>query len=461
MNDNDFDVLLHREIADGKEFENLIPKSNCTKTKSGQGTTDFSMKEIEFMSNEYSWQLEKIAKILKASSLIDSIANVKDFIYSHFQYKADKDDQLLRSPACAWFDRYNGIDCKTYSILASSLLAEMGYIHYIRRIKQPAFEPTEWTHVYVVVPINQKTGDLQNGYYTIDGTLSENSEPLFVEKDDLIMSLTHYRLNAPASGLGIGIGTFNFNSLSLNNITSLIACLQPSAYGNNEYKRTVANIDKYFGKLFEEINLAVQNNDKEEFALLINEFYGNSFIFLQGAEISLAEGWNACSTNNMKLTIQVFKNYKTVVGQALKAWLDDNFTVDTSIPVTNITYNGSSQYWIKYGFDLASSLVNKQEPLIHYNPKNKQIPVFEITQYLANVTSNPSTFNALQFLSGLTKVLASFDSSIDNPNENPNIDYTTNQPTQPTQMGFGVGGWLVLAVGVTWLATGGFKGMTN
>ena len=190
MSDVNVNALLYRKIQPGNQYNKLIPQPKGEKVYSGNGDTDFSIKEMVEVVNDCSWQMEKVAKILQSSSLIDNIDNVKEFIFNHFQYKADEEDQLLRSPSYAWhIDRQSGIDCKTYSILASCLLTEMEIIHYIRKIKQPAFAPTEWTHVYVVVPVDQQKGDLNKGYYTIDGTLKEDYEPAFLQASDYFMSL--------------------------------------------------------------------------------------------------------------------------------------------------------------------------------------------------------------------------------------------------------------------------------
>ena len=77
MSEN-FNAMLYRPIADGKEFNNLIPKpTEAKKTLVGDGDTSFSIKKMVDTVLKYNSQLEKVAKKLQSSSLTDSIDNVK------------------------------------------------------------------------------------------------------------------------------------------------------------------------------------------------------------------------------------------------------------------------------------------------------------------------------------------------------------------------------------------------
>lgn len=465
MAETDFDSMLYRPVADGKEFEDLIPKGTCKAVASGKGDTDFSVKEMEAMVKEYSWQLERVAQILQTSSLTSSVENVKDFIYDHFQYKADKEDQLMRSPACSWFDRHNGIDCKSYSILASCLFTEMGILHYIRKIKQPGYLPTAWTHVYVIVPIDQENGNLKKGYYTVDGTLQEDYEPTFIEKSDLFM-LQHYRLNAPASpnrkGLGYSIGSFNLDNLSIvKSLSSSITCLNTS-FDANELKTNIQKINTYFNQLIAEINQAVVDKNFQEFSLLINEFYGNSKLFVSASEKVLTKDWNSCTKARIKVNIEAFKFYRDDVGTALTAWLNDSFTKSSS-PLASVEWSNETAP-ADYGFVYiyAQMLVKVQEPLFNYTPKPKQIKAFEITEEIVVANDDNVAFDPLQFISGLSTVLASFTPTSGNNPTNP----TTGQiedignGNQPTTAGGGWIGW-VLGLGALGFAINHFSKMPD
>ncbi len=204
VTDEQLNQLSQRSIKSGKEYNNLIPKTYCKGSFSGKGDTSFSVEEIAYMIEQYYWQMEKVAPLLLSSSLNNTSDNIHKFIYWHFQYWADDKTQNLRSPACSWHTRKKGIDCKSYSILAGSILKCLGINFYIRQIKQATYYPEYFTHVYIIVPHNQTSNSLNDGYYVIDGTINPSIETMIVAKKDKFMSgLRHMRLNgvAPVNGV--------------------------------------------------------------------------------------------------------------------------------------------------------------------------------------------------------------------------------------------------------------------
>ena len=203
---------LYRELRSDYP-QDIFPKVSCKRTELGDGDTFFSVQQIVTAINKYYYQCQKIAKILKGKSLLISCQNVHQFLYSHFQYNADSDVQQLRSPACSWVQRYIGIDCKSYTILAGAILKSMGYNSFVRQIKQPySLYPDDFSHVYLVVPISQEDNDLNKGYYVIDGTIPTMQETPYSDKsDEIVLSMKHIGLNgaqntlfgfAPKKGLG-------------------------------------------------------------------------------------------------------------------------------------------------------------------------------------------------------------------------------------------------------------------
>jgi len=145
-------------------------------------------------------QVAKLSQILKGKTILETCDKIHYFLYYDIQYQADGVTQNLRSPANSWFNRRDGIDCKSYSIFASSVLMNLGIKHYIRQIKQPKFNPKQYTHVYVVVPFDQASGKLDKGHTIIDGTIMSNKEPSYTDKKDVFMDqkLPHIGLNCPA-----------------------------------------------------------------------------------------------------------------------------------------------------------------------------------------------------------------------------------------------------------------------
>ncbi|MEB3346321.1 hypothetical protein U6A24_12660 [Aquimarina gracilis] len=187
--------LLKRPLLDGREYVGLIPDSKCTTTRLTKGNTDTTVNHMTDWVNKHHKQTVKLSPKLKRSTLKGTVDSIYTFLYHHIQYRADGVEQQLRSPACAWKQRYEGVDCKSYSIFASCILKNLGIDHYIRKVKQPNFYPDQYTHVYVIVPKKGKN-NTHGDYYVIDATKHENTEVVFLEKKDMFMqTLPHVGLN--------------------------------------------------------------------------------------------------------------------------------------------------------------------------------------------------------------------------------------------------------------------------
>ncbi|WP_417885330.1 hypothetical protein [Zunongwangia sp.] len=148
---------------------------------------------------EYARQTEKLAPLLYSHNLQQLANTIYQFQYDHIQYTADGALQQLSSPACTWRKRKTGVDCKSYAIFASSLLTNLGINHAIRQVRQPHFNPENWTHVYVVIFQDQKQKNYSEDAptFVIDATRHHNQEVNYLEKSDLMM-LQHVGLNAPS-----------------------------------------------------------------------------------------------------------------------------------------------------------------------------------------------------------------------------------------------------------------------
>lgn len=193
---------LYREVRSDYPSD-IFPKAACKRTNLGDGDTFFSVEQIVIAIDTYYTQCQKIAKLLKGNTLQATCKNIHQFLYHHFQYKADSEVQQLRSPACSWAQRFIGIDCKSYTILAGSIIKALGYNSYVRQIKQPySTYPDQYTHVYLIVPISQKDNDLRKGYYVIDGTVPTTKEALYSEKaDEIVTAMKHIGLNGAQNAL--------------------------------------------------------------------------------------------------------------------------------------------------------------------------------------------------------------------------------------------------------------------
>lgn len=477
---NNIDAYLYREIKPGKEFEKLIPTAPNKSIEAGIGFTDHSIDVMKKCVEDYSWQMELVAEKLEKSSLIECVDAVFNFIYHHFQYKADRELQKLRSPAYSWFDRHNGIDCKSYSILASSILTEMGINHYIRKIIQPAGDSMQgeekenfessYSHVYVIVPKNQKTNSISQGYYVIDGTVADNQEPFFLQyKDEFMEGLKHVIMNAPTHSLRGGDGglttsiikegitnqiaqidpmaiggkilkdTF-LKKISLNNILGFlkipISCWGGSAYEEWEMTRDIKEIEAFSVDTLNAMNDALQANNMALFSEKVNWFYGITAHTKKRMAAKRAQGWNSCSTKMFTAAQLALTFWETTVALALDAWLDKSFNVTQGAIVT---YDSAKRYQAKSPMQWGaggSSLnaVTVQLPYENFTKKDPytQIPSFVVTPYVYSLVTKPTAFDAATYLDDIKNLynVIQNPASIFNPGDNnPANTSTTNMPS--------------------------------
>jgi hypothetical protein len=207
----DFDKMLHRPIRPGYEFDNLIPKAQNTTEQFEKSSKEIletdvfdTLNYIKQWVNLYHGQMSKIAPLLKGKNHAETAKNIYSWLYNHIQYQLDKSPlkQRLFSPAAAWHHRVSGIDCKSFSLLASCILTELKIPHSLRMVKQKGVKsltdpskwivnPNYWNHVYVVIPEGSK-------FHIIDATTHDNREVKIVTKHDHNIMI-HQGLNAAYS----------------------------------------------------------------------------------------------------------------------------------------------------------------------------------------------------------------------------------------------------------------------
>jgi hypothetical protein len=472
---NEADVLNYRPIKPGHEYDVLIPEGRCLSTYKGKGMTDFSIKEMVKVAEEYGWQAEGLADVLERETVEETAIAIHYFLYWHFQYKADGADQYLRTLACAWHDRANGIDCKSYTIIASSILDSLGIVHYIRKIKQADWQPSEWTHVYAIVPKDQKTGNLDRGYYTIDGTLPTMEEPPRIEKSDQIMSLAHYVLNGPATApatrrsipgpLPAGAYGQGMNGISFNDVKNLfsnLSCIGGTAYDSGKLNANLSNMHTFIQTIISEMNQAIAARDYARLAQEVNEYFGTTKMFVIGYENKRREkDWNSCSARNLDTAIRASKFYRDTVGMALNAYLEKYFIKG---PATKqVAYIYPNDTIIAIGLWLRN--VNITEPQYQFTvkPGTMFIPAFEITQYVVDKANAPASFDVTKYLETLVNTISFLtpnngnnsggsgnNAGTGNNNSGTGGGIVQNQPKDVSQAGFGsILGWgLLLAGGI-------------
>ncbi|WP_130736727.1 hypothetical protein [Flavobacterium sp. J27] len=426
-------MSLFRNLKNGNQYNALLPQSACERVNLGKGDTSFSVEMIVKQALQHREQVTELAEKLVAEtngSLEQVCNNIHSFLYWHLQYKADGEAQLLRSPACAWQQRYVGIDCKSYSIFASAILLQLGVKHYIRRIKQPTHNPEHYSHVYVIVPVNQKTGKLDKGYYTIDGTLPYTIEPIYTFKDDYYMDkLQHYGLN----GSDINLSNLNFDSIK-NLFSTPISCWNGTSFDGARAQEVANNIGKWHEMLLTNINNAVQSGNYSAISDLENKFKGKLEAGLCGYQKKITEGYNACTRESITKMIEILNFYKKVVWTGYDAWITTYFDFEIV---------GEKKYsnWAVEDLPVGMWFAYTGEPCFAKVPLRKfaikagvtAIPQFEFTPYLESAVQNPSSFDPLQFIQGLSTILVSFTGNNSTGTSGNGQVYDNNNPNVPVE----------------------------
>ncbi len=201
---------LRRNILSGSQYDKLFPSYIGTDYKfEKKSQLSDTYDSLEFMASwvdKYYSQAKKIAPVLKGATLQETVDNIYQFLYKHFQYKLDETvlDQKIYAPSAAWHFRKTGFDCKSFSVTASAILTNLSIPHAFRMVIQPDDDyfkfgvMPEWSHVYVIVPA------ANNKYHVIDATTHDNTEVSFLKKQDRYMKvLKHKGLAGPQfNGLG-------------------------------------------------------------------------------------------------------------------------------------------------------------------------------------------------------------------------------------------------------------------
>jgi hypothetical protein len=139
-----------RNIKSGNEYDRLFPNSEGdNKTIQRNANVSDTVAFIPKVVQETLDQTEGIARILKEKSVYETCSNIWHFIYQHINYKKDQEGyEQIRSPARAWRDRKQGVDCDCYSVFISSILTNLSIPHLLRITK---YHRNYYQHIYPVV----------------------------------------------------------------------------------------------------------------------------------------------------------------------------------------------------------------------------------------------------------------------------------------------------------------------
>jgi hypothetical protein len=173
-----------RNISPGYEYDHLFPASeNDNKTIRRNANLDDTVDFIPKVVQQTVEQTKAIAQRLKGRTLLETCSNIWHFVYKNINYKKDEEGfEQIRSPARAWHDRKQGVDCDCYSVFISSILTNLGISHILRITK---YHRNYFQHIYPIVPNGNK-------HITIDCVTDQfNYEVPFREKKDYPMDLQY------------------------------------------------------------------------------------------------------------------------------------------------------------------------------------------------------------------------------------------------------------------------------
>ncbi|WP_435415051.1 transglutaminase-like domain-containing protein [Polaribacter aestuariivivens] len=244
---------LYRQLKSGVQYNRYFGNVSCKSTFLGEGKTSFGLHQMKQWVLKYQNQTKKIANVLKGKTVPETILNIKIFLYDHIQYNADGWDQNLRSPNCSWKTRQTGIDCKSFSVFAMSILINLGIKNIkFRKITQPT-SPDKFSHVYVVVVY-------QNKEYIIDATVPYNYEPAKVKQEDLIMerNLPYYGLNAVQQTALVNKKTYKV-ATALENLQNWLDALENKGVSKNTTDAIWNEINSYL-RIGKEPKITITNS---------------------------------------------------------------------------------------------------------------------------------------------------------------------------------------------------------
>lgn len=196
LTQQEVNILLKHSIKNGDHLNQYIERPPNEILPIEYGDVHYTVQYIKKFINKYHKQVSKLSAFLKKESLLATAKSIHQFMRDYIQYEIDMELQRMRTPANIWENRILGTDCKGFTTFSGSILKNLGISFYIREVKQRNFKPNNWTHVYIVIPKNQKTGDLKDGNIVLDGTVDFNTIPKIVDKRDIFMDrLPHIGLN--------------------------------------------------------------------------------------------------------------------------------------------------------------------------------------------------------------------------------------------------------------------------
>lgn len=157
-----------------------IPFDGRTKVNAINAYTPDIMSAIHSNVPDAIKQTKELAQSLKGSTRMASAFNVFQFLRTRIKYQRDPvDGQYIRLPGRLVADGVG--DCKSYALLAASVLKNLGYPVLFRYTSYRIGNPMK-THIYVL------TFEKNGVPIVVDGTLQKfNEEPAYTSKWDVLI----------------------------------------------------------------------------------------------------------------------------------------------------------------------------------------------------------------------------------------------------------------------------------
>jgi hypothetical protein len=175
-----------RLIKNGGEYDRLFPKAERnTSTIRSNANVTHTVAFIPKVVAETLHHTKQIAEVLKEKTTYKTCSRIWHFVYQHIAYRKDRDGyEEIRSPARAWHDRKQGVDCDCYSVFISSILTNLHIPHILRITK---YHRDYFQHIYPVVLSIPKNSEI-----IMDCVTDQfNYEVPYSEKKDYPMDLQY------------------------------------------------------------------------------------------------------------------------------------------------------------------------------------------------------------------------------------------------------------------------------
>lgn len=131
-------------VCDPANIVKPSPQTELIRHRDGD-TTDIIEAILYMDANGRDWIKDGV-ECLRGSTDNETLKNVWAFVRQNLKYKADKPGhERVKSPGALYASGYG--DCKSFSIAEGAILKALGYPY---RYRFTAYEPGDFTHVYVI-----------------------------------------------------------------------------------------------------------------------------------------------------------------------------------------------------------------------------------------------------------------------------------------------------------------------